>query len=186
MASNLHWLSRRRFRGVIYLAITSTIYVDQVRAGKRTSEMLLDARSGLIYIRRLIAIMLGRLRMNIDHCLAEYTRLQGNISRKFTTTPKLLRPRKANTWPEAELRHLLRNNVKPPMAFRTSACENEGLFASDPERCRTYGDPMSAITLSEYMYILYEPRELTNVVFVCHYRKGRVQKCHIFSGRTTT
>ena len=81
--------------------------------------------------------------MSVDQCIEEYTRLHGELPSQRMTAPRFLQAHKVRARAEADCWRWPQNDLHSSAGFVTSACEDEGLFASDPERCRTYGDPMS-------------------------------------------
>lgn len=83
----------------------------------------------------LIAIMLGRLRWNIDDCIKEYKRLSAEVFQK----PPWLKRSSTNCNEEEKWRHLKNefDVLRPIWPSPSESRTDPVLFASDPLRCRT-------------------------------------------------
>jgi hypothetical protein len=97
----------------------------------------------------LIAIMLSRLRMNIDDCIAEYTglgnRIFGNQLRLLHTQRRLFSLRGPILWNREKYDHKkLENAVQEVVNKRLNVSRDRAagqMFPSDESRCRTYVCP---------------------------------------------
>ena len=85
----------------------------------------------------LISIMLGRLRMSIDDCIAEYE----TLGLKVFAHPRWFHLRSPLFWPRDKYDHRsLEKAIKDVINGRSPyVAGGDKSFASDESRCRTYG-----------------------------------------------
>jgi len=91
---------------------------------------------------RLISIMLGRLRMDVEQCIREFQNLSDLFDKDpVTTTPRSLLPYRRNrTWPSGKYEKAFHGLFQEHVATATSASlkKLQRDFNSDPGRCKTY------------------------------------------------
>ena len=99
---------------------------------------LLELFGFMLIISRLIAIMLGRLRMNIDQCIEDYKRMGGVIFGR----PRLLSMRGPLPANRSKYDHRKLKAAVEAVVNRRLAGHGDHLgdhtFPSSQERCRTY------------------------------------------------
>ena len=79
----------------------------------------------------LLAIMLSRLRMNVEDCIKEYLRLGDHVfGHPRSISIPFFRPKYDTSIPHRVIQDLVRDNVQ-----RTEV--DESLFQSNPERAKT-------------------------------------------------
>ena len=93
----------------------------------------------------LVAIMLGRLRWNIDDCIKEYKRLSAMVFQK----PSWLNRSSTNYNEEAKWGHLKNefDLLRPMWPSPSESIKHPVQFKSDPLRCRTIVYSLMEITL---------------------------------------
>ena len=129
-------------------------------------------------ISRLIAIMLGRLRMNVDECIEDYKRMGGIIfgrPRLFSMRGPL--PANRSKYDHEKLKVAVEAIVNHRLAGHGDHL-GDHTFPSSQERCRTY-DPV------KYDSHLVGVRLISLVSLQPIERKVQFQ-LHISSGLTTT
>jgi len=98
----------------------------------RAFQFFIDLNSLLTSYHRLIAMMLGRLRMSVDKCLSEFTKLRGrDLDKGPVSTHHYALPKKNRNWPSAAYEKAFED------LFSTDANYDKREFKSDPGRCKT-------------------------------------------------
>lgn len=83
-------------------------------------------------------MMLGRLRMSVDKCLSEFTKLRGrDLDKGPLSTHHYALPKKNRTWPSATYEKAFEDLFDSHIAKSTDANYDKREFKSDPGRCKT-------------------------------------------------
>lgn len=101
-------------------------------------SILFELNSLLTSYNRLIAMMLGRLRMSVDKCLSEFTKLSGkDLDKGPLPTHHYTLPKKNRTWPSVAYEKAFKDLFDSHIAKSTDAKYDKREFKSDPGRCKT-------------------------------------------------
>ena len=83
-------------------------------------------------------MMLGRLRMSVDKCLSEFTKLSGkDLDKGPLPTHHYTLPKKNRTWPSVAYEKAFKDLFDSHIAKSTDAKYDKREFKSDPGRCKT-------------------------------------------------
>lgn len=128
----------------------------------------------------LISIMLGRLRMSIDDCIAEYE----TLGPKVFAHPRWFHLRSPMFWPRDKYDHRsLEKAIKEVIDRRSpSVAGGNKNFASDENRCRTYGITPPIRSHQSFMLIV-SPKGLCSLI---KNRNLPAWRHHMYFEATTT
>lgn len=126
-----------------------------------------------------ISIMLGRLRMSIDDCIAEYE----NLGPKVFAHPRWFHLRSPLFWPRDKYDHRSLEKVIREVIDRRSpfVAGGDKNFASDENRCRTYGTTPPILPLKRYANFIVK-----GLCSLIENRNRRAWKHHTYFEATTT